>query len=189
MENVQGSHASHPDLDWSQIRETVLMLELSVAQIESAMKDSDGSVGVLADSFTTMMDTIRQIDDEARALPEEGWVGELRAKLQGQCGQVIQQMQTVIIAFQFYDKLTQRLDHAARSIDNLAGIISSPASLYNPEEWRKLQELIRSKYTMEEERQMFDAIMRGLSVNQALAIFHTAVQARKKQEEGSIDLF
>lgn len=185
----RGSTANNPDLDWSQIRETILMLELAVAQIESAMKDSDGSVGVLADSFTSMMDTVQLINSEVRSLPEDGPVGEVRVKLDNQCLEVINRMQSVIVAFQFYDKLTQRLDHVSRSIDNLAGLISNPAKLYNPAEWKDLQEKIRSKYSMEEERMMFEAIMRGMSIPQALAIYHTALQERKKQEEGDIELF
>lgn len=184
-----GSDARRPDLDWSQVRETILMLELAVAQIETAMKDSDGSVGVLADSFTSMMDSIRQINDEVRDLPEDTKTAGAHQVISAHCNDVISRMQSVIIAFQFYDKLTQRLNHVSRSIDNLAGLISSPSRLYSPEEWRALQEQIRSKYTMEDERMMFDAIMRGMSISQALAIYHTAVQDRKRQEEGGIELF
>ncbi len=188
-ETLPGSDARHPDLDWSQVRETILMLELAVAQIETAMKDSDGSVGVLADSFTAMMDSIRQINDEVRALPEDAKTAGPHQIISGHCEDVISRMQSVIIAFQFYDKLTQRLNHVSRSIDSLAGLISTPARLYSPEEWRALQELIRSKYTMEEERRMFDAIMRGMNISQALAVYHTAMQEKKRREEGDIELF
>lgn len=51
---ARGTSAHMPDLDWSQVRETVLMLELSAVQIETAMKDSNSSVEVLTDSFTSM---------------------------------------------------------------------------------------------------------------------------------------
>lgn len=184
-----GSDARRPDLDWSQVRETILMLELAVAQIESAMKDSDGSVGVLADSFTSMMDSIRQINDEVRDLPQDEKTAKTVQVIGAHCQDVISRMQSVIIAFQFYDKLTQRLNHVSRSIDSLAGLISTPARLYSPEEWRSLQDLIRSKYTMEDERVMFDAIVRGMSISQALAVYHTAVQEKKRQEGGGIELF
>ncbi|MGD9786833.1 MAG: hypothetical protein AB7U30_02655 [Sulfuricellaceae bacterium] len=184
-----GSTAHHPDLDWSQVRETILMMELAVAQIETAMKDSDGSVGVLADSFTSMMDSIRLINDEVRALPDDEKNHAMHQTISRHCEEVISRMQSVIIAFQFYDKLTQRLNHVSRSIDGLANLIGSPGRLYNPEEWRKLQELVRSKYTMEEERVMFDAITRGMNISQALALYHSAVQEKKKHEEGDIELF
>ena len=48
------STAARPDLDWSQVRETILMLNLAVAQIEMALKESSGSVDVLTNSFTDM---------------------------------------------------------------------------------------------------------------------------------------
>ncbi len=184
-----GSSAQHPDLDWSQVRETILMMELAVAQIETAMKDSDGSVGVLADSFTSMMDSIRQINDEVRDLPEDDKTAGPHRTIGRHCEEVISRMQSVIVAFQFYDKLTQRLNHVSRSIDGLADLIGSPVRLYNPEEWRKLQEQVRSKYSMEEERVMFDAITRGMSISQALALYHTAMREKKAQEEGDIELF
>ena len=37
-ETRYGTSAHMPDLNWSQVRETVLMLELSAAQIEAAMR-------------------------------------------------------------------------------------------------------------------------------------------------------
>jgi len=50
----RGTTAHIPDLNWSQVRETVLTLELAAVQIEAAMKDSNSSVEVLAHSFTSM---------------------------------------------------------------------------------------------------------------------------------------
>ncbi len=188
LASAPGSRAANPDLDWSQVRETILMLELATTQIETAMKDSDGSIGVLTESFTAMMDTIQQISDDADTLPGEGEAGRIRQAIGQRSEAVIGQMQSAVIAFQFYDKLSQRLSHVSHSIGTLAALISSPAKLYNPAEWQNLQSQIRSKYTMEEERQMFDAIVQGMSVSQALEAFHLAM--REKQQHGDdIELF
>lgn len=182
------SRAANPDLDWSQVRETILMLELATSQIETAMKDSDGSISVLTESFTAMMNTIQQISDNAKTLPEEGDAGVVRQAIGERSEAVIGQIQSAVIAFQFYDKLSQRLSHVSHSIGTLAALISSPVKLYNPTEWQSLQDQIRSKYTMEEERQMFDAIIHGMSVSQALEAFHLAM--REKQQHGNdIELF
>jgi hypothetical protein len=70
QDSLSGSTARNPDLDWSQIRETILMLALSVAQIEMSMRDSDGSVEVLSNSFTSMMGQVKMIERTAAALPE-----------------------------------------------------------------------------------------------------------------------
>jgi hypothetical protein len=45
--SVTPSTSARPDLDWSQVRETIMMLNLAVAQIEMALKDSGGSVEIL----------------------------------------------------------------------------------------------------------------------------------------------
>ena len=60
-EDRRGSSAHSPDLDWSQVRETVLMLELAVGQIESALKEGNSSVEVLTDSFTSMAGYMRMV--------------------------------------------------------------------------------------------------------------------------------
>ncbi|HOI51407.1 MAG TPA: hypothetical protein PLN02_03455, partial [Azonexus sp.] len=57
----RGTSAHNPDLNWSQVRETVLMLELAAVQIEHAMKDSNASVDVLTRSFTAMAGCMQEI--------------------------------------------------------------------------------------------------------------------------------
>lgn len=60
-----------------------------------------------------------------------------------------------------------------------------------------MQEKIKSRYTMEEERLMFDAIMQGKTVKQALAIYVQAIEDRKQKtadsssgdDEDDIELF
>ena len=37
MNTLSGSTALRPDLDWSQLKETVLMLNLAVAQIDGSL--------------------------------------------------------------------------------------------------------------------------------------------------------
>ena len=56
------SNANHPDLDWSQIREAVKMLNLAVAQIEHSMRVGEDSVQTLTDSFTTMAGYVKSLD-------------------------------------------------------------------------------------------------------------------------------
>jgi hypothetical protein len=40
MEN-KNSNAQQPDLDWSQVRETVKLLSVSSAQVEASMREGD----------------------------------------------------------------------------------------------------------------------------------------------------
>jgi len=64
------STAARPDLDWSQIRETILMLNLAIAQMEMAMRDSGDSVGVLSEAFTSIYGKLSGMDEAVRRLPD-----------------------------------------------------------------------------------------------------------------------
>ncbi|MGZ8180396.1 MAG: hypothetical protein ACXWT1_00405 [Methylobacter sp.] len=52
----------------------------------------------------------------------------------------------------------------------MSELVENPNRLYNPAEWRQFQHEIRARYTMESEKLMFDAIVKGKSVSEALAI-------------------
>ena len=163
-----GTRAHSPDLDWSQLQETILMLELAAGQIEHAMKDSNASVEVLTDSFTTMAGYLRSMYEVMDSLPSEGEAGEKKVEMQRMAGNVTGMVQQSIIAFQFYDKLSQRLTHVCHSLAALNELVGDKHRIYSPYEWAGLQEKIRSKYTTAEEHALFEAVMHGEPVQQAL---------------------
>jgi len=184
----RGTSAHAPDLNWSQVRETVLLLELAAGQIEAAMTDSGASVEVLTDSFTSMAETMRLISDTVDALPEDGAAGDVRQRLLGAAGQVSGMVHQAIIAFQFYDKLAQRLAHVTHSLDDLSNLVADQGRIFNPTEWVGLQDRIRSKYTTPDERVMFEAVMQGMPVAQALAQYVESMKS-KQQGDDDIELF
>ena len=164
------STAVNPDLDWSQVRETILMLGLAIGQIEMAMRDSDESVSVLTNSFTSIFDSLQAIEKAAQKLSKAAINQKIRATIESNSSVISSHVQQAIVAFQFYDRLVQRMDHVCRSIDGLADLISDKSRLYHPAEWVAIQQLIRSKYTIESERIMFDAMLGGASIAEALAL-------------------
>ena len=179
---VSGTRAHAPDLDWSQVRETVLMMELSAGQIEAAMKDSNSSVEVLTDVFTTMAGYMSMIGETVAALPDEGENGP-KANLLAATTHVSGMVHQAIIAFQFYDKLVQRLAHVNHSLASLSSLVSDKSRLFNPYEWVALQQKIRSKYTMREEVEMFEAVLAGMSVQEALENFMTKINDKSDDIE------
>jgi hypothetical protein len=180
-----GTGARNPDLDWSQLRETILMLELAAGQIEHAMKDSNTSVEVLTDSFTTMAGYLHSMSDVMDSLPDEGAAGEKKAEMQRMAGNVTGMVQQSIIAFQFYDKLSQRLTHVCHSLAAMNDLVADRGRLYSPNEWVALQEKIRSKYTTAEEHALFDAVMEGVPVQEALDRYMNSM----KDKGDDIELF
>jgi hypothetical protein len=181
----KGSRARIPDLNWSQLHETMLMLELATGQIESAMTDSNSSVEVLTQSFTTMAGYLRSILNTLESLPDEGEMAGAKANLIGVADHVNGMAQQAIIAFQFYDKLTQRLQHVCHSLSELSNLVADQSRIFNPGEWVDLQERIRSKYSTAEEREMFQAVMEGLPVRDALNRF----VAEMKNKGDDIEFF
>lgn len=181
----RGTTAHTPDLNWSQVRETVLMLELAAVQIEAAMRDSNASVDVLTASFTSMAGYMHAITDVVASLPDDGAVGEAKRQLGGVSGQVSGMVHQAIIAFQFYDKLAQRLAHVGLSLGDLSNLVADTGRLFNPSEWVELQHKIKAKYTTREEVGMFDAVMGGMPVHEAVDHF----MAEMNSKSDDIELF
>ncbi len=173
------STARQPDLDWSQVRETILMLNLATARIEFTMRDGDESVGTLTDSFTTMAGHIASLRGALEQILSEAEVDrKLRDDSMKHCEYIGDKMKQVIIAFQFYDKLVQRLAHISKSMSALAALVGDPERLYSPHEWRGLQEKIRSTHTMSDERKILDALIGGASVEEVVKLLQVETKNR-----------
>jgi hypothetical protein len=185
--NSENSTAERPDLDWSQVRETVRMINLAVAQIDMAMRQSDDSIDALTGSFTTMVDHVNTISQAAARITGEANLSAIE-DIQQSCQQVNANMQHSIVAFQFYDKLSQRLDHVNHSMTQLAALVADQARLYNPNEWVALQDRIRGRYTMQEEQEMFNALLKGATIEQALDLCRDKVNHMTSSAE-DIELF
>ena len=181
----RGSSAQTPDLDWSQVRETVLMLELAVGQIDAAMKEGSSSVEVLTDSFTSMAGYMRMMGAALDQLPDSPSTAELKTALIDQATEVTGRVQRSIIAFQFYDKLSQRLAHVSHSLEALSCLVTDQRKIYSPFEWVGLQEKIRAKYSTREEVDMFNAVMQGMPVKEALENY----KAEMKDKGDDVELF
>ena len=184
-ETPRGTRAGSPDLDWSQVRETVLMLELAAGQVDAAMRDSNSSVDTLMDTFTSMADTLATIDVALGTLPDTIGNGMVKTEIQDNARQVAQKVHQAIIAFQFYDKLVQRLAHVGISLGDLSDLVANTQRLFNPNEWVQLQQKIKVKYTTREEIAMFDAVMNGMPVQEAVDKF----MAEMKEKPDDIELF
>lgn len=181
------SIASRPDLDWSQVRETILMLNLSMTHIELALHDSSSSVGDLTDSFTSISGALCAIREVAHQLPDTPEVAAAKSEIENLGNEVSDKIGQAIVAFQFYDRLSQRLSQVCRNLDDLGVLVNDPTRLYNPYAWVALQQKIRSKYVTEDDKHMFDTLMETRDVQQALAEFMK--RKREQQPDGDIELF
>jgi hypothetical protein len=81
------------------------------------------------------------------------------------------EIQNSVVAFQFHDRISQRLHNVTNALHSLSDLINSIERMGDPDEWRQLQNTIKQSYSMESERLMFEHIMLGASVDDALAIY------------------
>lgn len=175
------SDSYQPDLDWSQVRETVKLLTVSITQVESNMHVGDDSVTKLTESFTSIVDHMSQINELLNTLEPS----EVKTVALDHCQQTNEKIQTSIVAFQFYDRLQQSLTHVANSLRGLSSLVETPERLYNPIEWKKFQDEIRNQYTMESEKILFDALLQGKSIEDAVKLAALA----DEDGEDEVELF
>ncbi len=180
---TQHSNSFTPDLDWTQIRETAKLLNLSAGQVEGMLTTADVSVNTLTESFTSMVEHMQTIYNHLQELEES----PSREEALACCVETSGRIQDSIVAFQFYDRLQQCLHHVTANLKGLSSLVESPERLYNPFEWHQFQMEIRSRYTMESEKIMFDAILSGKSIEEALAIKEAS--EAEQNDDDDIELF
>jgi hypothetical protein len=158
------------DPDWSQVRETVVMLYLSAAQIEAAMHEGSQSVHRLTHAFETISTASNQLS-QALSNSESDSQTTTSPVAQEAVAVINSEIQNSVVAFQFHDRISQRLHNVTNALHSLSDLINSIERMGDPDEWRQLQNTIKQSYSMESERLMFEHIMLGASVDDALAIY------------------
>jgi hypothetical protein len=169
-----------------ELQATVRMLDLAIAHLQMAMTESDDSVGDLGDSFPAIAAGTQAIREAARRLRGEGEAEGDADRIVERCEDMERTMHTAIVSFQFYDRMIQRLSHVRDSLTALGTLIGDSARIASPGAWKDLREMIWSSYSMESERAMFDALMNGASMEQALALLTKPGSANQPAD---IDLF
>lgn len=178
--------------DWSHVKETINMLYLAVCQIEATMADSNKSVDTLTESFTKLATHTNDVVAQVQDLSKIEELDSFKTDLSSTASELNVNISSSIQAFQFYDRVCQRLDHVARSLEKVSNLMNEQTSIGNPAAWQALQETIKNSYTMEAERIMFEYIMRGGTVADALEIYRhhfDASEASPDQDDDEIELF
>ena len=143
--------------DWTPESQLGLMLGLCEAQMDSAIQESDQSIDSLVNAFTSLVDTARAVGALTSSLP----AGQVDPSMRDQLAQFQDKMAAAVVAFQFYDKLSQRLGHVRYSLAALAQFSCSRSQMQQPEQWTRLHSTLRRLYRTQEERDVFQMVMEG----------------------------
>ena len=167
------------------------MLYLAVCQIEASIKDSNNSVDALTTSFTDLAKHSQEVDEHVQAMNDLSELNDIKRQVSETSTEMQGKINQAITAFQFYDRVSQRLDHVARNLEKVSDVIGNPDDINNPSIWANIQNEVKNSYSMESERIMFEHIMRGASVKEALEIYqHHFSQEEVGEDDGDeVELF
>jgi hypothetical protein len=166
-------------ISWTPEQQIARMLELCEAQMESALSESDVAVDELIKSFTGLIEA-------GQAL---GSLGDGSSDLSRQLDALRKQTAAAVVAFQFYDKLTQRLGHVRYSLSALAMFICDREKSSERDQWRRLFATLRRLYRTEEERQLFKLMVEGATAEQAREHIQQSTLTLRSAPTGEVELF
>jgi hypothetical protein len=182
-----GAEKAITPANWSPESETALLLDLCEAQMEAAMRDSDQSVDVLVRAFTELVEASRLMSELAKQLPTiGGGTTQDGEELNRRCNAISLQINDAIVAFQFYDKLSQRLGHVRHSLTTLAMFICNRTQTQQREYWLKLLTSLRRLYRTAEERAVFDLVAEGATADEVRS---SVQESHHNATENSVELF
>lgn len=166
--------------NWCFRSETARLLALNVAQIHTGLSEGDSSINTLTSSFQQLAAFCEKIEKhDENAISTEN--------LKSIAHSMSSQVNDAIVAFQFYDRLCQRLDHVQANLQYLSTLITDEGHINNSEGWQGLRDKIKASYTMETEHKMHDAVMKGATIEEALELFRKELESLK--DEDDIELF
>jgi hypothetical protein len=152
-------------------------LNLGVAQLDAAVRESDTQVDKIAQCLAGISTDLQQLDVRAQTEPAAkcvDLVASIRSSVQG-----------AVKALQFYDKLIQRLQHVRAGLAIPADSTTDPAATATVD-WNGILDQVRARYSMVEERVLFDFMMRGLRAEQMLKALQSL---RDASAPGELELF
>jgi hypothetical protein len=150
-------------------------LNLGVAQLDAAVRESDAQVDKIAQSLAAIATDMQQFDPGANSAAANA---ELVASVRSSLAAAVK-------ALQFYDKLIQRLTHVRSGLAIPADATADGGAATNVD-WNNILDQVRARYSMVEERVLFDFMMRGLRAEQMLKALQSL---REAAAPGELELF
>ena len=169
---------------WTPEQQIARLLSLCEAQMESALSESDVAVQELVKSFAGLIEAGQALGSMSEKAPEAG-ATDMAAQLDA----LKKQTAAAIVAFQFYDKLTQRLGHVRYSLSALAMFVCDGAKTGERDQWRRMFATLRRLYRTEEERQLFRMMVEGASAEEAREHIQQSTLTLRAATTGEIEIF
>jgi hypothetical protein len=170
---------------WTPEQQIARLLSLCEAQMESALSESDVAVEALVKSFAGLIEAGQALGSLSETPPPEAGAADLARQLDT----LRKQTAAAVVAFQFYDKLTQRLGHVRYSLSALAMFVCDRAKSGEREQWKRMFSTLRRLYRTEEERELFKLMVEGASAEEAREHIQQSTLTLRAAPTGEIEIF
>lgn len=168
------------EVDWCHIQESIKILLLAMAQIELSLTDGEQNVTSLGELFTDMAKHLEGMNNYLVQLKDTP------SEVLSHGENLASAVNEGVVAFQFYDRVSQRLQHVIMGLALMEEVLSNQKERISPEAWDKLQEEIEASYSLDCEKKMFDLVLQGVPVHEALKLYKDQHQSTP---EDDIELF
>jgi hypothetical protein len=150
------------------------------------MKDSDARVESLTSAINHLVERLQSLRELSAGLPaaDAGGAG-LGTCLSTLCTEMELDARQAVVAMQFYDKMIQRITHVRDGLAIPAETIDA-APQDRSAAWDQLLERVRGRYSMVEERVLFDFLIRGTGPREMMQAL-TDLQGASRP--GELELF
>lgn len=123
--------------------------DLAIALIKFCVQDGDNASKEISDRLTTMQ---AQVNGAISLLGSDDHAIAIGGKLNDLSSEIM----NTVIALQFFDRISQRMEHAVESVEAISDAASEKSKT------------LEQRFTMDDERILYDALLEGCSVEEAL---------------------
>jgi len=161
----------------------LMLLQLAAAQLSLSLEETERPFNDLTKLFLEIVQHHSQIDEllQEKPLPNIEKLHQLHKETESK-------VKSSVVDFQFYDRMTQRLQHILSNIQQAILVLNDSQNFQDESQWQLLFEKIEQSYTMQEEKELYIAIKNGhgfeAAVQQLIKKTH-----EKKAIETEIELF
>lgn len=184
--SIDIDRAQQSDESGDERRQLQRVLILAIAQLEFATRESDVSMARLSETFSRMVGSASDLETATANPSSQDQAERWREQLRFSAQQISHDIEAAIVAFQFYDRLCQRLQHVSSSCEALRGWLGNRSAIDRPDDWDVLLLEIRSKYSMQEEYDIFDAVMQGRGDRAAI---EEQLQRQQSPQPDDVEMF
>ncbi|WP_082035572.1 hypothetical protein [Shewanella sp. cp20] len=168
------------DADWCHLQETTKLLLLATAQIELSLTDGDYNVTGLGELFTQMAEHLGEVNRHLHGS------GDTPQAILAHSDGLLRAIDNGVMAFQFYDRISQRLNHVITALSLMEAMLGDEKRRHSQAAWQDLQGEIQTHYSLDCERQMFAALLKGVPIHEALNAYR---ENHLQQTQQDVELF